>query len=101
MVPEGWTESCKGYIMIHAQQTSHKPLHRRTIDYKSKETGKTTKNQIEMRISIIITTMLLAQLRQGRGGDGITAYNCTHKDVTSEEFSLLPSTLCPDHIYNE
>ena len=49
--------------------------------------------------------MLLMQLRQGRGGDGITAYNCTHEDVTSEEFSLLLNAPCPDfrtsHVYRE
>ena len=56
-------------------------------------------------MSFVITIMLLSQLQRSYGGDGITAYNCTHEDVTSEEFSLLPSAPCPDfrtsHIYNE
>ena len=31
-----------------------------------------------------------------RGGEGITAYNCTHEDSEVEEFSLLPTEPCPD-----
>lgn len=59
-----------------------------------------------MQTVIIITTVgLLARTRLALCGSGITAYNCTHEDVTSEEFSLLPSAPCPDfrtsHIYEE
>ena len=31
-----------------------------------------------------------------RGGEGITAYNCTHEDSEVEEFSLLPTEPCAD-----
>ena len=42
--------------------------------------------------------ILISSLDFTSAGSGIIAYNCSHEDVSSREFSLIQQRSCPDFL---